>query len=209
MNDVKIISVSPIERVFSITWKLSSRCNYDCMYCPNEWHSSTSVHPTLNEMQSYWKKVFEKTKQKELKYKISFTGGELTGNKDFLPFLQWLRKEYKEHIDIILLTTNGSATLKYYKKLFNLVENISFSVHSEHVNENKFFTMIADLANYIDENKFLHVNIMDEYWNKDRIELYKNFLISKNISHSVNKINYSLRTREIPIFKGKFDFDIQ
>ena len=51
--------------------------------------------------------------------------------------------------------------------------------------------------------KSFHVNIMNEYWNRDRIELYRKWLDNHEISYSVNEINYQHKTREYPIMKGK------
>lgn len=203
-----IVSIYPVEEIFSITWMLSKRCNYDCMYCSTDWHDSTSKFDSLDDMKSYWLTIYEKTKNKNLKYKISFTGGELTGNKYFLPFVQWLRENYRLNINSIILSTNGSATLSYYKKLFKIIDNISFSFHSEHANEQKFFDMIVNLKLSLNPNNFLHVNIMNEYWNENRIFLYKNILDKYDISYSINTINYDLGHRKIPIIKGKLNLNV-
>lgn len=208
MSEPKIIAVEPVDPIFSITWNLGRRCNYDCMYCPEELHDKTSKHHSLQTLQDSWLSIVEKIKHKNLKIKIGFTGGEVTSSRAFLPFVRWLRENFSDSIDKILVTTNGSATTKYYQRLYEYVDNISFSVHSEHIDENKFFTMIIDLAKYVDSNKFVHVNIMDEFWNQDRIKMYVDFLQKNNISHCVNKINYSGQTRTIPIFKGNLNFDL-
>lgn len=201
----KIISVSPVENFFSITWLLSKRCNYDCMYCSTDWHDTTSKFESLNELKTYWVSIYEKTKHKKLNYKISFSGGELTGNKNFLPFVKWLRENYQTEIHSILFTTNGSATFSYYKKLFNFIDNISFSFHSEHADEKKFFDLILKLKLEMDKHNFLHVNIMNEFWNKERIVYYEKILSENNISYSVNSINYDIGHRKIPIMKGKLN----
>ena len=202
----KIIKIIPTTKVFSITWNLSIRCNYDCMYCPTTLHDSTSPHPDLETLQNRWMSIVSKTQHKSLKYKICFTGGEVTGNKDFLPFLQWLRHNYDYQIDKILITTNGSATYKYYNSLLDWVNDISFSVHSEHIDEKKFFDTVLNLHRNLSAGKHIHVCIMDEYWNVDRINLYKQLLTAHNINHSVNQIDYSVQTRSHPIIKGKFNF---
>jgi hypothetical protein len=119
-----------------------------------------------------------------------------------------LRENYNNHILKLLVTTNGSATLKYYTNLYQSIDNISFSVHSEHVNEQEFFDMIVALKNSIATDKFLHVNIMNEFWNQDRILLYQKLLNKHNISYNINEIDYSLQTRSIPIIKGKLNLDI-
>lgn len=204
----KIIQIKPVTRVFSITWNMGNRCNYDCMYCPPKFHSSTTPHKTLDELKHTWLNILSQTQEKNLKYKISVSGGEITGNRDFMPFLQWLREHYSDQLDIILLTTNGSATYKYYKKLFELVDNISFSVHSEHINEKKFFDCVIKLHTELPENKHMHINIMDEWWNQGRIKLYCDILSKHNISHNVNQIDYSHQTRVVPIMKGNLNLAV-
>lgn len=201
----KIIRVVPAKKNFSITWNLGRRCNYDCMYCPVELHDSTSPHLSLTQLQSYWDNIVKNTQSKNLKYKISFTGGEVTGNKDFVPFLKWLKEHYSNQIDQILITTNGSATYKYYRNLINLVDNISFSLHSEHVNEQKFFDTVIKLHQTLPNGKHIHVNIMDEHWNRERFPLYTEILSTHKISNAINQIDYSQQTRTHTILKGKLN----
>lgn len=200
-----IIKVVPVEQVFSITWMLGPRCNYDCMYCPPEWHDKHTKHRTLTELKDAWISIFEKSKHLALPYKISFSGGEATSNKYFIEFVEWLKDNYSDKIKAIILSTNGSATVNYYKKLLSLVDNITFSAHSEHIDEQKFFSMLAELRSSIPATKFIHVNIMNEFWNQDRIPQYVEFLQEHGISHSVNEIDYTKQTRDIPIFKGKLN----
>lgn len=177
------------------------------MYCPTEWHDNHSKHKTLEDFKSNWQSIYNKTASAGLTYKISFTGGEVTTNKNFLPFVEWLKTEYAE-VAKILVTTNGSATLEYYSKLFEFVDNISFSIHSEHVDEIKFFDMISQLRQKTKINKFIHVNIMNEFWNQDRIQAYKKLLEQTKISHSINEVDYTKQTRSIPIIKGKLNLAI-
>jgi len=209
MNTVpRIIRISPAEEYFSLNWQLTIRCNYDCMYCSPLWHDDHSRHHDLETMQQAWKTIFEKTSWQNLKYKVAFTGGELTTNKHFLPFVSWLRAEYGQHLFKLLLTTNGSATYKYYQKMFQAVDNITFSVHSEHINEKKFFDMIIQLKKNIAKDRFIQVAIMDEFWNQDRIPKYIDILEKNQISYNVNQIDYSYQTRTIPILKGNLNFEI-
>jgi len=200
---MKIVQVKPIEEYFSITWMLGSRCNYDCMYCPDELHDMTSRPHDLETMKQVWQNIYNKSQYKKLPYKISFTGGEVTANKNFLPLVQWLRETFDD-IKMILLTTNGSASKNYYLKIANYVESISFSTHSEFMDEQEFFIKVEAVDHVmIRPEKSLHVNIMDEYWNQDRIELYKQWLTQRNISHSVNVIDYTVGTRVEILNKGK------
>jgi MoaA/NifB/PqqE/SkfB family radical SAM enzyme len=83
----EIVKVTPVEKYFSITWRITTRCNYDCMYCPTKWHDSTGVLHDLSKLQSAWQLIVSQTKHLNLPYKLSFSGGEVTINKNFLPFV--------------------------------------------------------------------------------------------------------------------------
>jgi MoaA/NifB/PqqE/SkfB family radical SAM enzyme len=200
-----IVKIEPVEPAISLTWTLSARCNYDCMYCPTEYHDSTSELPTLSQLKAAWLNFYNKTHNKSLQYKISFTGGEPTVNKAFLPFVSWLRQY---DVSQIIVTTNGSASLSFYKKLANIVDVISISTHSEFINEKEFFKKVLELNKLLPRPaKSLHVNIMDEWWNTQRTMLYADWCVANDVSHSVNKINYLHQTRTVPMMKGTYNLD--
>jgi hypothetical protein len=178
------------------------------MYCPATWHNADGKQHSLIELQNAWHNIFSKTKNHNLPYKILFTGGEVTVNKHFLPFVSWLRKNYNNQIFKILVTTNGSASANYYFKMFESIDNISFSVHSEHINEQDFFQKMITLKQLLPANKFMHVIIMNEFWNQDRIKMYKQKLDQHSISYSVNQINYTLKTRAEPVIQGRLDLEV-
>lgn len=202
-----IIAIKPTEEVFSITWMLGRRCNYDCMYCPAELHDKVSEHHNLSKLKEAWQKIHIQTASRQRAYKISFTGGEVTANKHFLPFVSWLKENY--NINSILITSNGSAGLKYYEKLSNYIDAISFSTHTEFMNERVFFEK-AEVLNrlMVRPKKSFHVNIMSEYWAKERIKLYEKFCIENSISFSINKIDYNKKTREEILKNGRSNLKI-
>ena len=208
MSAVKIVAVKPTEEYFSLTWQIDIRCNYECMYCSANWHDNSSGFKSLEELQQAWYTIFDKTRNLNLPYKIAFTGGELTANKNFLPFVTWLRDNYSEQLFKILVTTNGSASTHYYKKMLESVDNLTFSLHTEHADEQKFFGMMLDLSKDLTKGKFLHVAIMNEYWNQDRIPMYTKLLDKNNISYTVNEIDYGYKTREHPIFLGRLNLEV-
>lgn len=203
-----IYRIEPTDQVFSVTWNIGTRCNYDCMYCPTSLHDNHSKHVSLNLLQQRWQSIFDKTSHKDMLYKISFTGGEVTVNKNFLPLLQWMRKNYQKNIARILLTSNGSASLNYYTKLYALIDNLSLSFHSEYADEQKFFNLAIKLHQNLPPGKHLHINIMNEIWNQHRIVEYQKILDNHGISNIVNSINYSKQTRSFPIMKGKSNLEI-
>lgn len=201
-----IVKIDPIPKYFSITWMLGSRCNYECMYCPSELNDKTSQHHDIDTLKSLFQQILQKTKHQGLGYKISFTGGEVTTNKNFLPFLEWIKT--LPHQTKFFLTTNGSASLNFYKRLAKVVDGITFSTHSEFIDEKKFFTIVRDLNKIMTRpEKSLHVNIMDEYWNQDRIKLYENFCKDHVISYSINRIDYRSQTRTEVLKKGQYNIE--
>ena len=209
----KIIKIEPVPRVFNITWNLGLRCNFDCMYCPEYLHNLTAVDKTVDELKNLWLSVIDKTQHKKMQYKIAFTGGEVTVNKNFLPFVQWLDQNWSNYISDVGVTTNGSASKHYYETLINIgiIKFISFSVHSEFFNEKKFFEVVISIHSMAKKlNKSIHVNIMNEYWNTENIKRYCDFLAKNNINHSVNEIHYEAKIRDHVLLnknKQKYHFN--
>jgi molybdenum cofactor biosynthesis enzyme MoaA len=200
-----VVKIEPVEQAISLTWTLSARCNYDCMYCPTEYHDSTSELPTLDQLKHAWLNFYNKTNHESLPYKISLTGGEPTVNRAFLPFVRWLRQY---NVSQIIVTTNGSASLSFYKKLAAEVDVISISTHSEHIDEQQFFKKVLELNKILQRPaKSLHVNIMDEWWHQERIALYSQWCADHDVSHSINKIDYSHQIRTVPLIQGTYNLD--
>lgn len=203
----KIINVRPTDPMISLTWMIGSRCNYDCMYCPTELHDNVSAHADLEKLKTAWHSMHEKTSDLGLPYKISFTGGEVTANKSFLPLIEYLQSG-KFNIGQLLVTTNGSASQNYYRRLSQIVDCISFSTHSEFFNEKDFFDKVYKIDQImIRPKKSVHVNIMDEWWNRDRIILYQQWLEKRNISYSINVVDYDSQTRSYPLKQGTQNLD--
>jgi hypothetical protein len=177
------------------------------MYCPQELHDATSVHPDLGKLKQAWHNFHTKTQHINLPYKISFTGGEVTANKSFLPLIEYISNGDFD-IGQLLVTTNGSASLNYYRRLCDLVDTVSFSTHSEFFDEADFFSKVEQLDKImVRPSKSLHVNIMDEFWNQDRIQLYQKWLQKRQISYSINSINYGRQTRTQILARGKQNLD--
>ncbi len=196
----KIIKIRPAQDVFSISWIMHIRCNYDCMYCPTSRHNNTDQLPSLEQLQLYWEQIFSKSKHLSKKYKLSISGGEPTINKNLLPFLDWLDKNYKNFIEHINLITNGSASKNHYLKLCKLIDSISFSTHTEFMDEKKFFNNVLACSDYMyKNNKSCHVNLMEEYWALDNLQKFATFCETHGINYSHSPIIYDYKIRDFPL----------
>lgn len=203
-----IIKVEPYNKSFIIHWLIGNRCNFSCSYCPDMWHSRDSKDKSLTELQDAWKRIISVNTSKLQKYDLSFLGGENTLNKDFLPFLKWLNENYKDILTNVGMITNGTASLKYYKELVQYCNWITFSTHSEFMNEKKFFTTILELHPISKmHNCVIRVNIMDEPWHKSKILEYKEFLDSNNIDNYIHPIHdFGEGKTPLPVKNSKIDF---
>lgn len=198
----KIVKITPVENVFSVSWIAHIRCNYDCMYCPEDRHNDYDALPSIDVLKSQWNQIFAKTQHRNLPYKLCFSGGEATINKDFIPFLEWLNQTHGKYIQSIVLTSNGSASVNYYKKLFGCLTHLSVSNHFEHVDE-RFFDKVKTLSEYAkSQNKMLFVNVMQEYWATEQVVKLVNFCKTHDIPHAVSKVIHGLPgSRSWPIFR--------
>lgn len=205
LNDQKIIEIHPVEQFFRVNWRIDTRCNYDCSYCAEEWHSKTSPIRSISDLQLSWIKIYTLAHTRNLPIQLTIMGGEPTTNHNLVPFIEWLFLNYKNNLGKVGLSTNGSAPLKIYIKLMQYLQFISFSVHSEFFNERSFFSKILALRKSIpiNTNKQIDVTIMDEHWNRSRFDVYEKILQKNHINYKFISINWNLATRTIPIINSK------
>jgi MoaA/NifB/PqqE/SkfB family radical SAM enzyme len=208
---IPIVAVRPVEEYFILTWQVDLKCNFDCMYCPPNFHNLTSSTKSLEELKSSWLKVYNASRDKNLKYKINFTGGEISLSKSFLNFIKWLRKNYNDQLFQVGVGTNGSASSKYYLELIEYVDFITFSTHSEFFNEKKFFENVLACKTKIQgTEKTVQVSVMNEPWHAERTKTYIKFFNLQNISYSLNEIDFNMKTRDkhkINKNKNLYNFD--
>lgn len=185
----RLIKIVPSQNLFRLNWMTDIRCNYNCSYCPDYLHSSVAALKSLEDFKSTWQEIFAKSQHLNLKYKISFTGGEVTTNRNFLPFLYWLDENYREYIQECGITTNGSASTNYYIKMIKHVNWISFSTHTEFFDKSRFVDTIIAVNWYARElKKSIHVNIMKEPWALDVVDEIAGLCKTNFINYSVNPV---------------------
>ena len=127
--------------VFQVTWDVGRRCNYDCSYCPAHRHDNFSKHATLDELKANTDFLYEYIdtymQYRDFRFaSISFTGGEPTVNPNFIPFIQYLKKEYEEKYSNrweanFALTSNGAMSKKMAQKVMENMRHITVSYHAE------------------------------------------------------------------------------
>jgi organic radical activating enzyme len=112
-----------------ITWDIGRRCNFDCWYCSPNSHNNYEVHKNYDMFYNAYMNLSKGWIGKS-RVKFNMTGGEPTVYKDYLPFV----KKLKEDDHIIMTTTNGSNSVKYYSELAEY-SDICFSIHLNYVKQ--------------------------------------------------------------------------
>lgn len=200
-NTNKIISIRPFKENFQIHWLIGRRCNYSCSYCPPEWNSKTDKHLSYNQLTAAWHRIVKSTEHlKDVTYDLCIMGGEPTLNKNLLSFLKWLNGSFYNKLDNVGIITNGTASKQYYEELLQYCKWMTFSTHSEFMNEKKFFdTLIYTYNRSKLTNCHIHVNLMQEDWNLDRLTEYENLLKYHKISYQKQKIVKLTNNEHLPI----------
>lgn len=197
----KIISIKPYRKNFQIHWLIGTRCNYSCSYCPPEWNSRTDKHLTYDQLTSAWQQIILSTQHlDEVTYDLCIMGGEPTLNKNLLPFLNWLTETYNGKFDNIGIITNGTASKSYYKQLIQYCKWVTFSTHSEFMNEKKFFDTLIYTNNESKQTDCkIHVNLMEEEWHLERNFEYEKLLKHLGISYQKHKIIKATNNSPLPV----------
>lgn len=109
-----------------IDWYIGKRCNFSCSYCADFIHDNYSAHVPFEKMKIFVDKIVERY---GTNIHWSLTGGEPTLNPHFIKLLEYLQDK-KYHISVC---TNGSRNIDYLLTMFELVDNITYSMHFEHI----------------------------------------------------------------------------
>ena len=109
-----------------IDWYIGKRCNFSCSYCADFIHDNYSAHVPFAKMKIFVDKIVERY---GTNIHWSLTGGEPTLNPDFIQLLEYLQDKKHE----ISVCTNGSRSIEYMTQMYALVDNITYSLHFEHI----------------------------------------------------------------------------
>jgi molybdenum cofactor biosynthesis enzyme MoaA len=146
--------------VFTVTWNLGKRCNYDCSYCAPTTHDWVSPHHPLEAIKSFVDKLDHWTTQQNKTFKIVLTGGEPMVHPDILDILKTI-KSAKSCSDQLTMTSNGSLPLELYQRSLEWITNLTISLHLERSNAEiqKKLDLIVALNSQF-ENRWISVQIM-------------------------------------------------
>lgn len=129
-----------------VDWKLLNGCNYSCSYCHID---------NVNDPEEYTKSLILETaytilSQPRSEYIFKITGGEPTLHPYFYDLLAYL---YSQPLNIkIIIDTNGSRSLDYYKRLLQLSPPLglqfNISIHLDYTNVEHIINLVRLIKKY-------------------------------------------------------------
>ena len=148
-----------------IRWALSNVCNFNCSYCFPGSHEGNHKSPkdldllveNFNHMFDYYKKNLNKNF-----FDLKILGGEPTLWKDIEQFVSKIKEKHNVYISII---TNGSRTLRWWKKNGHLFDNVILSYHQKFGNLQHMID-VADILYEQGKKVTVHVLMDPTRWDQ-------------------------------------------
>lgn len=134
-NLIKLHSVLS-EKYITITWFVSSKCNYKCYYCTDYLNSGTTFSDKYDNVLIFIKQI--QTKYPDKIIRLLFMGGEISLWKQFYSFTKDAKQ--LKNIEIIIIS-NGSFSLKWIKKNLKYLDFILISYHHQFASKEHFINI--------------------------------------------------------------------
>lgn len=163
------------ENVFNVSWILSRFCNYNCSYCWPYAHSKKVDHRPLEVYKQTMNEIKTQARRNGFNsFHFSFSGGEPTAYKRFLPLIGHYASDVKSRYQSIHMTTNCSPGTKWWKTWIKATESlmrrsITASYHHEFADEQTFgdkLLMLQDAGVYVTINQVMVPELFNELYDR-------------------------------------------
>ena len=169
-----------------VNWNLGNFCNYNCSYCPPVLHDGSFGWNDYNVIENFISHTITHYSPKNVYFE--FTGGEVTLWRDFIKCVKFIKKQGHD----VGFISNGSRTLRWWKKNCSYFDHVCLSFHPEEGDYLHFIEVVKIMS----EKCRTHVNIMMHYDKK----LWKH---CKNVAELVIEIpNISLALQPLIVNFG-------
>ena len=164
---MKLIEIkNTLEDYLYITYNLTTTCNFECNYCWPGLHDGKYRWPELDIITKNFTHLLNEYGKSNVR--ITLSGGEPTLWPELIEFAQYLKEKHQCRLT---LNTNGSRSIKWWKKNCEYFDDIEISVHNE----------FANIPHTIE--------VLDEIYNRGNIMVAAQMLMDpKNWSKSVENV---------------------
>jgi len=151
----KPIAIKSIQdpNLLKIRWSAGNVCNFNCAYC--ESHDGDYPYPkNLTSIYLNFVKLFTVYKQslRKDKFELEISGGEPTLWPELGSFVKLIKQDW--NVDVHLIT-NGSRTLRWWKRYARYFSKINFSFHYKQAKINQFIKVVDEVV-----SQGISVNVM-------------------------------------------------
>ncbi len=130
------------EKYITITWFVSSQCNYKCFYCVDYLNNGVKFPDNYEKPIKFIKQIRNKYPDKIIR--LFFMGGEISLWKSFLSFTKEIKKI--KNIKIIMIS-NGSFSVDWIQTNLEYLDFILISYHHQFASKEHFIN-IGKLINH-------------------------------------------------------------
>lgn len=154
----------------SVCWELTTTCNYACWYCDPKLHDGRYKWPDLEIALDF----FEHLSLKYNTIHVDMVGGEPTLWPGLTEFI-----ERKPKNVFVLVSTNGSRTIKWWERNWPFIEGTCISFHSDSANVDHIYNVVSTIVDKKYLQKYVQVNILAYDEKLDScLDLYERLLAS-------------------------------
>ena len=126
-------------------------------------------------------------------YRITLGGGEPTIHPHFFDLLNMLHETLGENLNQVLIITNGSRNIDFYKKVADLAKfipiKLTVSVHTDHANMEHILKLIENLSNDIE----LAFNLMFNPDKREEVKLIYDILFESRKMYPFEMNSFLIR----------------
>ena len=149
-----------------IQWTLGNQCNYHCSYCNEIFHKGDNPFPSEELIAEVCKDIVYHYDDLGRDVVFEFIGGEPTLSGD----IKEIGKRLHNHPTNIVLKTNGSADIQWWKDAKKYLTNVVISVHKEfcdidHIDEVIRVLLDDENSNPINVEILIPTRHEDHHWN--------------------------------------------
>lgn len=149
-----------------VQWLLGNNCNYKCSYCHHGFYDGSNSFPDKEKILSICQDIIFHYDELNHDVVFEFIGGEPT----LLDKLPNLGQRLHNHPVNIIIKTNGSASLDWWKSMRKNLSGVVISIHREFCDLNHIINVIDLLKNnedynYINVEVLIPVTNRSESWN--------------------------------------------
>lgn len=154
MKPIAIVNNST-SNLLDILYTITTTCNYDCHYCAPSSKDAKHRFPDYALLIKNLDHLLTVYKKRKSKIRINLAGGETTLWPKLGEFVQWCKTT---HDCNVVMASNGSRTLRWWREYAKYFDDIQISVHREFC-DIEHIKQVLDII-YAEENVMVAAQVL-------------------------------------------------